>query len=103
MWQVSTTGGTEPRWAHSGRELFFRNEAGEFVVVSVTAAATFEWGEPRSLFSMQAYRTANNGRMWDVAPGDQRVLMLRLITSDTPSELIVVQNFFEELKAKEQR
>jgi serine/threonine-protein kinase len=99
MWQVSTTGGTEVRWAHSGRELFFRNEAGELVAVSVTAGASFEWGEPRALFSMKGYRTASNGRMWDVAPGDQRFLMLRPIAGNTPSELIVVENFFQELKA----
>jgi serine/threonine-protein kinase len=99
-WQVSTTGGSEPRWAQSGRELFFRNEAGELVAVPVPPGATFEWGVPQSLFSMKAFRTADNGRMWDVAPGDQRFLMLRLIGGDTSSELIVVENFFEELKTK---
>ena len=29
--QVSQAGGTEPRWAHSGRELFFRNGTGALV------------------------------------------------------------------------
>ena len=100
VWQVSTTGGAEPRWAHSGRELFFRTDARQMVSVPVTAGEAFSWGEPQVLFSNENYRTADNGRMWDVAPGDQRFLMLRIVPSEVPTELIVVENFFEELRAK---
>ena len=38
--------------------------------------------------------------MYDVAPGDQRFLMLRTVANDAPLEVIVVQNFFTELNAK---
>ncbi len=103
VWQVSTTGGSEPRWAHSGRELFFRTDARQLVSVPVTAGETFAWGEPQPLFSLENYRSADNGRMWDLAPGDQRFLMLRIVPSEVPTELIVVENFFEELRAKVRR
>ena len=33
--QVSADGGVEPVWAHSGRELFYRNGANELVAVEV--------------------------------------------------------------------
>ena len=41
--------------------------------------------------------------MWDVTPGDHRFLMLRIVPSEVPIELIVVENFFEELQAKVKR
>ncbi len=100
VWQVSTTGGNEPRWSHSGRELFYRSGDNHLVAVAIAAGATFEWGAPRALFPMTGYRTAGNGRMYDVTPDDRRFLMLRVLPSEKASEVIVVQNFFEELKAK---
>ena len=45
-WPVSTSGGTEPVWAHSGRELFYRNGLGEMVTVPVEAEPTFAAGRP---------------------------------------------------------
>jgi serine/threonine-protein kinase len=48
--QVSQAGGTEPRWAHSGRELFFRNGAHALVAATVVPAATFTLGRQTVLF-----------------------------------------------------
>ena len=42
--QVSQAGGTEPRWAHSGRDLFFRNGTGALVAATVMPAATMTLG-----------------------------------------------------------
>jgi hypothetical protein len=41
--------------------------------------------------------------MWDVTPGDHRFLMLWIVPGEVPTELIVVENFFEELQAKVKR
>jgi len=99
-WQISTTGGLEPRWSHSGRELFFRNPAGKMMATPIAAASAFEWGEPQPLFSAAAFASADNGRMYDVAPGDRRFLMLRMLPDSTPPQVVVVHGFFEELKQK---
>jgi len=99
-WQISTTGGSEPRWSHSGRELFFRTPEGMMMAAPIAAGSAFEWGEPRPLFSAAGFASAENGRMYDVAPGDQRFLMLRALPDSTPSQVVVVQNFFEELRRK---
>ena len=99
-WQVSTKGGLEPRWSHSGRELFFRNPAGMMMAAPIAAGSAFEWGEPQALFPAAAFSAAENGRMYDVAPDDRRFLMLRTLPDSTPPEVIVVENFFQELKAK---
>ena len=34
-WAVSTRGGTEPQWSHSGRELFYRDGSGNVVAVAI--------------------------------------------------------------------
>jgi Tol biopolymer transport system component len=39
-WQVSTTGGDEPRWSPDGRELYYRNET-QMMAVSVDTRTTF--------------------------------------------------------------
>lgn len=47
--RVSTGGGTEPRWARSGRELFFRSRDSGYAV-PVTPGPVFRAGAPRALF-----------------------------------------------------
>jgi Tol biopolymer transport system component len=47
--QVSTDGGNEPVWSHSGRELFFR-QGKKLMAADVMAAPRFSAGRPRVLF-----------------------------------------------------
>ena len=49
-WQVSTAGGSGPRWSRDGRELFYLAAGGSLMAVPVTAGASFEKGTPRELF-----------------------------------------------------
>jgi hypothetical protein len=93
-WPVSTGGGRTPRWAHSGRELFYGDGKDNLVTPEVRPGATFALGEQRVLFSMEGFGC------WSPAPGDQRFLMVRYRNHDVQGDLIVVENFFEELKAK---
>ena len=96
---VSTNGGTEPLWAHSGDELFYRNEANQLVAVEVNADASFEVVQEEVLFSMADYLSADGYREYDVSPDDQRFVMFR--TGEQGAvELIVVQNWLEELEAR---
>ena len=78
-WLVSPDGGVEPLWAHSGRELFYRNGANELVAVQVSAGSSFAWDRQDVLFSMADYLTSNGSHpMYDVSPDDQRFVMLRV-------------------------
>ena len=97
--QVSVDGGTEPVWAHSGRTLFYRSGANELVEAQVTGDPTFTVGEQNVLFSMARYLTANGYRQFVVSPDDQRFVMLEL-SETVDTEILVVENFFEELKAR---
>ena len=94
-YQVSTGQGFLPRWAHSGRELFYLNASFEMVAVEVLPGAAFAMGERRVLF-----RISQGFVGYDVGPDDQRFVVIQGRTGGENSELIVVENWLEELKAK---
>ena len=48
---VSTGGGNEPRWSHSGKELFFKG-GGRMMAVDVVPGAAFTFGTPHALFPL---------------------------------------------------
>ena len=73
---VSTGGGSEPRWAHSGRELFYKG-GGKLMAVDVLPGVAFTLGTPHPLVSLTGYRAARNRPQYDVAPDDRRFLMIR--------------------------
>ena len=98
--QVSTDGGREPVWAHSGRELFYRNGANEMVAVQFTEAPTFATVREDMLFPMDDYLTSNGRPQYDVSPDDQRFVMLRIDAEFGYTELILVENWFEELRQR---
>ena len=106
--QVSQAGGSEPRWAHSGRELFFRNGTRALVSAAVVPAATFTLGAQRVLFDASPYLTVGNqnARSYDVAPGDQRFVFMRSVvatgtTASAPMDkLVMVTNWAAEVQAK---
>ena len=103
-WQVSSGGGSAPVWSHSGRELFYA-KGNKMYVVRIGAGPTFSAEPPRVLFEIPArVRAGSLGRgTFAITPDDQRFLMVR----DTSWEemagartMVVVENFFEELRGK---
>jgi len=94
---ISNRGGTSPRWAASGTELFFLRSNGAVVATDFDPAAGTA-GQRRELFTLPG-----GGDTWarrvEVHP-DGRFLMIRPRgnTEERTPELVVVQNFFEELK-----
>jgi serine/threonine-protein kinase len=99
-WPVSSNGGTDPVWSHSGRELFYKDGNNELITAEVVPGTTFAVGEQRALFSTMAYRAATTQGNYGVTADAQRFVMIRVSGSGDAGELIVVENFFEELKAK---
>ena len=99
-WPVSTTGGIEPVWAHSGRELFYKSGSNELISAEVVPGTTFIVGEQRTLFSTNPYRRDAVHQAYDVTADDQRFVMVRVTVTGEVGDLVVVENFFEELKEK---
>ncbi len=96
-WQVSSTGGTEPKWARNGAELFYRDAAGAIVTVTYSGNASFTYGTPQVLLSASQYRSNAFHGAYDVSHDDQRFLLVKLETLGE-GELIWVQNWFDELR-----
>ncbi len=106
-WQVSSGGGTKPVWARSGRELFYVDANGHLTAVPVQAAgSTFVAGNPTKLFEGRYFLGGPPHHTYDVSPDGQRFLMIKDSTATeqtqnaTPASLVVVLNWFEELKAR---
>ncbi len=87
-------------WSHSGLELFYKDGNNELITAEVVPGTTFAVGEQRALFSTNVYRAAATQGNYGVTADAQRFVMIRLGGSGDAGELIVVENFFEELKAK---
>ena len=91
--QVSTDGGTQPRWNRNGRELFFRSGA-RMMAVDVETAASFQAGAARVLFE----RVSSD---YDVAPDGKRFLMLKpSTTAGDSTEIHVIVNWFDDLRRR---
>jgi Tol biopolymer transport system component len=94
---ISQGGGTEPRWAHSGRELFFKSR-GRLMALPVAAGAGFAPGSARPLFPVGRYAAAVNRPQYDVAPDDARFLMIRRPDQAGRQETVLAENFFADLE-----
>jgi DNA-binding SARP family transcriptional activator/Tol biopolymer transport system component len=99
-WAISAGGGTEPLWSHRGRELFYRAASGDLVAVAVNTNPRFSLGRSAALFSAAGFASLRFGPQYAVAQDDRRFLMIR---AGTPDKLIVVENWFEELRTKSRR
>jgi serine/threonine-protein kinase len=98
-WVVSNHGGREPHWSHTGNELFYRDGNGNLVAVQVNNTPTFSMGRATMLFSTRPYHS-DFDPSYAVSRDDQRFLMVRPLTAGGFDKLVVVENWFEELKAK---
>ncbi len=98
-WQVSTAGGMEPLWANSGRELFFRNGNAELVALSVETRPAFRIASSQPLFSVRQYYAGDLHTSYAVSPDDRSFLFVRRLRADDEG-LVLVLNWFEELKSK---
>ncbi len=103
-WQVSTEGGQMPLWAHNGRELFFVDDGRGIVAVQVDTSGGFRQLSRDALFTIpERYITQQiDAGWWDVTHDDQRFLMPGVADQSTERALdfVLVNNFFEELKAR---
>ena len=97
VWQVSTNGGSMPRWRRDGRELFYRAVEGTLMAVSFGAgvggrgaAAVDERSAPRPLF--KGIPSSGNTPIFTYAPADdgQRFLVGASRKTDQPPITLVV-------------
>jgi serine/threonine-protein kinase len=97
---VSLQGGTEPVWAHHGRELFYR--AGDSLMVATVTVSppAFAVAGRRALFG-GTFLGGGSFREYDVAPDDQHFVMIT--GGAAQSTLFGVQNVFQRLGYERKR
>ncbi len=98
-WQVSNDGGEWPLWAPDGRALFYVG-AQAMMSVAIETEPTFILGTRESLFDKEPYWTppiAPQNRRVAISP-DGRFLLLKSEDTAGPPSIVLVLNWFEELK-----
>jgi serine/threonine-protein kinase len=101
--QISSEGGMEPLWARNGKQLFYRWGllTNQVWSVDVQTEPIFSASKPRLLFDLAGYDYAGAMiRGWDISADGERFLMVKLEDrkSQPLTEMVLVQNWFEELR-----
>jgi Tol biopolymer transport system component len=97
-WLVSSGGGREPAWGKDGREVYYITPGQELAVVRFAGYLPFRASAPTILFSTFGYVSSGEPG-YDVSPDGQHFLFIRPLESAS-GQLIVVQNFFDELRKR---
>jgi len=101
-WQVSTDGAVEPAWRDDGRALYFRSLDGQSILAAdlSNGPSSATSGVVVHMPAQNDYEQNTRNRLYDVAPDGRFVVIQRFGTPDVSGDLVVVQNWFEELEAK---
>jgi len=92
-WQISSEGGSFPRFRRDGKELFYLAANGKLMAVEVKAdASAFEFGVPKPLFE-----THTTDRYAVTADG-QRFLINTTLEESTSAPITVILNWTAEAK-----
>lgn len=97
-WQVSTGGGTLPRWSRSGHELFYQSNG------QIMAANYIVKGDIFIADNPGVWIAKLGGTAWDLAPDGKRLAVLTPVGStEAPKpehEVVFLLNFFDELRRR---
>jgi Tol biopolymer transport system component len=96
-WRISVEGGTEPVWARSGEELFFRTPArpGRLMAVDVETQPDFQHSPPRFLFLADGARGFTYP-LYDVDVDAQRFMLVGTDTRAVDARLVRIGNVLAE-------
>jgi hypothetical protein len=93
-WQISTTGGFQPRWRHDGTEMFYLTVDNKLMAAAVNGKGrSFEVGAVKTLFV-----TNQTGTQYAVSTDGQRFLINTVPQQATSTPITVVLNWTAGLK-----
>jgi serine/threonine-protein kinase len=100
-WQLSTAGGREPMWSADGTMLYYRTDGRTIEEIDMRAGPSAATKVSTIHLPTQNVYEQNGGNvMYAVAPDGRFLVVEREGSGDVSGDLVIVQNFFEELKAK---
>jgi len=99
QWKISMSGGTRPVWARSGKELFYVTPDGGLMAVPAEPGGP-KWssGSPAKVIEgPYMTRSLRDKPTYDVSTDGKRFLMVKQPANQAAPQIVVVQNWFEEL------
>jgi serine/threonine protein kinase len=95
--QISTSGGSHPKWRSSGREIFYLAPDNKLMAAEVSGqGATLEVGAVRSLFEVRPYFEV--GSVYDLTSDGQRFLINTMVEQKASGPITLVLNWTADLK-----
>jgi Tol biopolymer transport system component len=91
-WQVSNTGGDQPRWRSDGKELFYLSTDSKIMSVPVKTGSNFDAGTPTVLFQANPREMFATSELfsYDVSNDGQKFLVnTQLKTETTPMSVVL--------------
>ncbi len=91
-WQVSNTGGDQPRWRSDGKELFYLSTDSKIMAVPVKTGSNFDAGAPTALFQANPREMFATSELfsYDVSGDGQKFLInSQLKTELTPMSVVL--------------
>jgi serine/threonine protein kinase len=91
-WQVSNTGGDQPRWRGDGKELFYLSTDSKVMAVPVKTGSNFDAGTPAALFQANPREMFATSELfsYDVSNDGQKFLInTQLKTEMTPMSVVL--------------
>ncbi len=96
-WQISTNQGNRPRWSKDGTKIYYYDRKDKIMVAEVDGQGdAFRIGKVQPL--LQIDNPFGSGRFYDVFPDGQRFLVNVYPAGQLKSQVVLVQNWAEELK-----
>jgi len=93
-WQVSTSGGSQPRWSADGRELYFIAPDGKLMATPVSASsATFTSGTPVPLFPAKVAPFGGASKQQYAVSRDGRFLIDQAVEAGAGSPITLILNW----------
>ncbi len=97
-WQISTAGGSQPRWRRDAKELFYLAADGKLMSVEIKSGASFEAGVPQFLFEPRLPRVSGFFNLYDVSADGQKFLMTTPVGEGTSLPIDLIVNWTAALK-----
>jgi Tol biopolymer transport system component len=92
QWQISTAGGTDPKWSRDGQTLFFTAFDGKVMSVAVRAGESLITSPPQILFQsdVAAMPEGLSSPVAGISDDAQRFLVIaKTETRDTPFQVVL--------------
>jgi len=97
-WQISANGGSAPRWARDGKEIFYA-EGRKLMAVGISTRPAFLLKSPMPLFEKRSLQSIDP--QYDVSPDGKRFVILDRPPGEQPLSIHVVHNWFEEFRGQQ--